>query len=860
MQNLFCNSLQKTKGRKSLNYQFPIRIQLKVHHQITTINDIAEVLDCKLIFNNTEFTKVKYLLTDSRKIVSPQLSLFFAIKGDRRNGHEFISELHAAGVRNFLVTDAAVSAKFPDSNFIISNDTLGALQKIAAHHRKEFSIPVVAITGSNGKTIVKEWLYQLLREDHHIVRSPKSYNSQIGVPLSVWQMDKENDLAIFEAGISEPGEMQKLEEIIDPEIGIFTNIGSAHDENFLSLSEKVAEKLILFRNCKNLIYCKDYLFVTDEINKATFLPPSLQLFTWSRKLKADLQIGRVSKNNGETEIQGIFKNRFNSITIPFTDDASIENAIHCWAFMLFMNYDQDTISERMQLLSPVAMRLEMKDGVNNCSIINDSYNSDIGSLTIALDFLNQQKQHSKRTVVLSDILQSGKDESTLYKDVADLLLKKGISRLIGIGPAISRQASHFTGDTSFYISTDAFLQDYISSMFSQETVLLKGARLFGFERISKVLQQKAHETVLEINLNSLIHNLNYYRSRLKNETKIMVMVKAFSYGSGSFEISNILQFHRVDYLAVAYADEGVELRKAGILLPILVMNPEEQSFESMLTYNLEPEIYSFRILQQFSDIVKKKLTENPALKFPIHLKLDTGMHRLGFDANEINELVVRIRNNRHLKVVSIFSHLAGSDEAAHDGFTKKQAELFSSMADQICGHFQHKIFRHLLNSAGIIRFPEWQFDMVRLGIGLHGIAATSNEQKHLQFVATLKTTISQIKTVKATETIGYSRRGVLKRDTQVATVAIGYADGLNRKLSNGVGKMLVHDKKCPVIGSICMDMTMIDTTDVVAKEGDEVIVFGPGYSIVEMAKDLDTIPYEILTTVSQRVKRVYFHE
>lgn len=827
---------------------------------IYKINDIATILGGTLICNDSTLSEVRYLLTDSRKVVSASLSLFFAIKGDRRNGHEFIDDLHQAGVRNFVISDEAFPSKYPDSNFIVANDTLGALQKVATFHRNKFHIPVIAITGSNGKTIVKEWLYQLLREDHDIVRSPKSYNSQIGVPLSVWQMKKENDLAIFEAGISEPGEMLKLEAIIKPDTSIFTNIGSAHDENFSSLSEKVTEKLMLFSNCKNLLYCKDYLSISEEINKASFLSPALNFFTWSRRLKSDLQIGRISKDNGESEIQGIFKNSFISIRIPFTDDASIENAIHCWAYMLFMKYSQDVISERMLFLSPVAMRLEMKEGVNNCSIINDSYNSDIGSLTIALDFLNQQKQHSKRTVVLSDILQSGKDESILYKDVAELLSRKGITRLIGIGPAIERQAHHFSGETRFYPSTDDFLNNYTGSMFNHETVLLKGARLFGFERISKVLQQKAHETVLEINLNSLIHNLNYYRSRLKTETKIMVMVKAFSYGSGSFEISNILQFHRVDYLAVAYADEGVELRKAGITLPIMVMNPEEQSFETMINFKLEPEIYSFRILQQFSELVKRKLNDQPGTKFPIHIKIDTGMHRLGFESSEINELVVRIKNNRQLKVMSVFSHLAASDEAIHDGFTKKQVEQFSAMANTICSHFQYKIFKHIANSAGIIRFPEWQFDMVRLGIGLHGISATPHEQKHLQFVATLKTTISQIKTVKANETIGYSRKGVLTRDTQVATVAVGYADGLNRKLGYGIGMMLVHNKKCPIIGSVCMDMTMIDVTDIVAKEGDEVIVFGPGYSIIEMAKDLGTIPYEILTTVSQRVKRVYFHE
>ena len=726
-----------------------------------TITDIAGILKGTFLFNNTGVAPVQHLLTDSRKIVSAPTSLFFAIKGDRRDGHEFIDDLYQVGVRNFVVSDNSFVTKFPDCNFIITADTLLSLQQLAAQHRSLFKFSVIGITGSNGKTIVKEWLYQLLREDHHIVRSPKSYNSQIGVPLSVWQMKTENDLALFEAGISEPGEMKKLEAIIQPDTGIFTNIGSAHDENFSSLPEKVNEKLMLFKNSSTLVYCKDYLVITEEINKASFLSPSLKLFTWSRKQRADLQIGRVSKEAAESEIQGIYKNNFLSIRIPFTDDASIENAIQCWAVMLFMNYEPEVIAQRIQLLSPVAMRLEMKEGINNCSIINDSYNSDLGSLTIALDFLNQQKQHAKRTVVLSDILQSGRDESQLYKEVAELLHKKGVTRLIGIGPAISRQASHFDTGKTFFATTDDFLKEYNPGQFNSETILLKGARPFGFERISKVLQQKAHETVLEINLNALIHNLNYYRSRLKPETKIMVMVKAFSYGSGSFEISNILQFHRVDYLAVAYADEGVELRKAGITLPIMVMNPEEQSFETMLNYKLEPEIYSFRMLQQFSDVVKRRLSELPGVKVPVHIKLDTGMHRLGFEMQDVNELVVRIKNNKHLKVASVFSHLVASDEAVHDGYTNQQAAAFTQMSDIICAHFTHKIFRHILNSAGIMRFPEFQFDMVRLGIGLHGIAATQHEQKQLQFVATLKTTISQIKTVKAHQTIGYSRKGVV---------------------------------------------------------------------------------------------------
>lgn len=822
------------------------------------MSELAAMAGGRLIGNAGNVEPIRHLLTDSRKMMSPSTSLFFAMKGDRRDGHEFIPELHAAGVRSFVVSDESSVSAYPDSCFLVVHDTLTALQKISSEHRRKFKYPVVAITGSNGKTIVKEWLYQLLRDNYHIVRSPKSYNSQIGVPLSVWDMQEANTLALFEAGISEPGEMEKLGKVIHPDIGIFTNLGSAHDENFSGMEQKAQEKLRLFSHCKKLIYCRDYLLISDAINQAEFLPADLELFTWSKRQNADLQIGRISRDKGETEIQGIHRSRFIHIRIPFTDDASIENAIHCWALMLLLGIDSDTITERMASLSPVAMRLEMKEGVSNCSIINDSYNSDIGSLTIALDFLNQQKQHPKRTLILSDILQSGKDEASLYGEVSELLQRKHVARLIGIGPAISRQASRFKCDSVFYPDTEAFLHDLHSGLFSNETILLKGARTFGFERIVRMLQKKAHETVLEINLNSVVHNLNFYKSRLGPETGIMVMVKAFSYGSGSFEIANLLQFHRVEYLAVAYADEGVELRKAGITLPIMVMSPEEQSYDSMVDYNLEPEIYSFRTLGQFSDAVRKK--RQGGEPFPIHLKLDTGMRRLGFVEDEINELVVRINNQKHLRVTSVFTHLVASDESAHDPFTKNQAARFTSMADAITSHFTYRVKRHVLNSAGILRFPEYQFDMVRLGIGLHGIAATMHEQKQLEFVSTLRTTISQIKSVKAGETVGYSRKGVIERDAQIATVGIGYADGLHRRLSNGKGFMVVSGKKCPIVGNICMDMTMIDVTGLDVHEGDEVIVFGPGYTILDMAKDLETIPYEVLTSVSQRVKRVYFHE
>jgi alanine racemase len=828
-----------------------------------SIQKIAEIVEGKAVINAPENTSVEELLIDSRKIARAASAVFFAIKGDRHNGHNFVESCLLAGVLNFVVTKIEPEWENATANFIVVKDTLGALQKLAAEHRSQFNIPVIGITGSNGKTIIKEWLFQLMRSDKNIVRSPKSYNSQTGVPLSVWQIDAEHELALIEAGISQPDEMDRLQKIIQPTIGIFTNIGTAHDERFESLSQKVTEKLKLFSSCNTLIYCKDYNAIQSEITTVNFLPQKLKLFSWSRKTKADLQIGRISKGNNETEIQGVYKNLFIKIKIPFTDDASIENAIHCWALMLLFDYGQETIEERMQLLSPVAMRLEMKEGINDCSIINDSYNSDIGSLTIALDFINQQKQHSKRTIILSDILQSGRNQQSLYREVAGLLEAKGIDRMIGIGSSISGQHESFKLPKQFFATTDDFLRAFNPVDFKNETVLLKGARPFGFERIGKLLQQKAHETVLEINLNALVNNLNYYRSRLKSSTKIMAMVKATSYGSGSFEIANTLQFHRVDYLAVAYTDEGVELRKAGITLPIMVMNPEMQSFEAMIQYKLEPEIYNFRLLNQLSEILKKQAAQNPELEnmaLPIHIKLDTGMHRLGFEEKEINELLVRLQNNKGIKVQSVFTHLAASDESLHDKFTFSQLEKLRSMNSQIASAFNYPILLHALNSAGALRFGEAQFDIVRLGIGLYGFAPSAHEQRHLQNVATLRTVISQIKNVSSGETIGYNRKAVLSRDTQVATVAIGYADGINRKLGNGAGVMLVNGKRAPILGNVCMDMCMLDITDIAAKEGDEVIVFGSGLSANEMANALGTIPYEILTGISQRVKRVYYQE
>lgn len=824
-----------------------------------SISDITSIVSGKLSGNAQNSVPIKDLLIDSRKISTAESSLFFAIKGERNDGHIFISELYEKGVRAFVVSELPYNTgAFAEASFIQVNDTLVALQTLCAHHREQFKIPVIGITGSNGKTIVKEWLFQLMREDKNIVRSPKSFNSQVGVPLSVWQMNEENDLAIFEAGISKPREMQQLEKIIRPTIGLVTNIGQAHDENFENQKEKVAEKLQLFKRAEMLVYCKDYLGIHEEL---TTNPDynDLHVFTWSRKTRADLLVGRITKNAMDTEIQAVYKNNFLRIHIPFSDEAGIENAIHCWALMLHLGYENEVIAERMKYLSPVAMRLELKEGINNCSIINDSYNSDLGSLSIALDFLNQQKQHARKTLILSDILQSGRNEESLYREVAELIHKKGVTRLIGIGEAISRQAELFHIEKSFFPSTAAFLQQFNNSLFRDETILLKGARAFGFEAISKVIQQKAHETVLEINLNAIVHNLNNFRTKIKPETKIMAMVKAFSYGSGSFEIANILQFHRVDYLAVAYADEGIELRKAGITVPIMVMNPEEQSYDAMLQYNLEPEIYSFRVLSLFEETIKRS-ERNLNKQIAIHIKLDTGMHRLGFEEKDVNELIVRIKNNKQLKIKSIFSHLVATDEAEHDEFTFLQIRRFTAMSEQIESHIGYSPIRHILNSAGISRFPDAQFDMVRLGIGLYGIGVNAAEQAQLQNVSTLKTSISQIKFIPRNETVGYSRKGIALRDTVIATVPIGYADGLSRKLSNGRGKMMVKGKPAPIFGNVCMDMCMIDITDIPVNESDEVIVFGESYPIAEVAKDVGTIPYEVLTGVSRRVKRIYYQE
>lgn len=795
-----------------------------------------------------------HLLTDSRKLTQAESSLFFAIVSERNDGHRYIDELYHKGVRNFVIS---LQYSFPltlkGCSVIAVEDTLQALQLLAVQHRKRFSIPVAAITGSNGKTIVKEWLYQLLRDEFRVVRSPKSYNSQIGVPLSVWQMQPEHTLGIFEAGISKAGEMENLARILRPNVGVFTNLGSAHDEGFHSREEKLNEKFKLFADCDVLIYSKDDADVKNKAHEFFEQYPMTKGISWSMHDRGTITAKQIQKDAYGTSVSFEYRATTFQFRIPFTDNASVQNALACVCFLLAVERLSPETLERFSTLQPVEMRLQLREGNRNCTIINDTYNSDIQSLRIALDFLNQQNQHKQKTIILSDILESGSNLDELYKQVANMVEQAGVQRIIGVGKDICQQFQKFNISKKFFFNTAHFLENFNSFTFQDEIILIKGARSFEFEKITRLLENKIHATVMEINLNALVNNLNVYRNNLYPGTKVMAMVKAYSYGSGSHEIAKTLEYHRVDYLTVAYADEGVTLRKAGVKTPIMVMNPEPGSFLNLAEYNLEPEIYNRYILDDLINHVEGAETG-------IHLELDTGMRRLGFDEHELNDVLDVLKKNKNLIVKSVFSHLAASDEQEHDLFTWEQIERFEHMSRYVIQSLGYPILRHVLNSSGITRFHEAQFDMVRLGIGLYGIDPSGSYRDKLEQVGTLKTIISQLRQVKAGESVGYSRKGKVQQNATIAVVAIGYADGLDRGLSNGNGFMLVNGKPAPIVGNICMDMTMLDVTHIPCQEGDEVLVFGKQLPITELASRINTIPYEILTGISQRVRRVYYQE
>ena len=770
---------------------------------------------------------IDWLLTDSRSLVFPESSLFFAIRTQKNDGHRYIAELYRRGVRSFVVSQVPENPE-PDANYLKVPSPLKALQRLAERHREEFDISAVGITGSNGKTIVKEWLYQLLAPDFNITRSPRSWNSQIGVPLSVWRLKEQTQIGIFEAGISEPGEMDALEGIIQPTVGVMTHLGSAHDENFANRQEKCLEKLRLFRHAKVLVFNADDEMISDCVAQSGFKG---QLIGWHG---ADFDV-------------------------PFMDSASREDVIHCICVCRYFGLDEEVIRERVKSLEPVAMRLEVKEGRNGCTLITDTCNSDLGSLEIALDFMRRRPDAAgrRRTLILSDIKQTGLTLTDLYGQVRALVEHYGVDELIGIGPEVSaglaNQPQPFSIAGGSFHSIDAFLDSSLFASLSNRIILIKGARAARFDRITDALVQKVHETILEVNLSAVVDNLNYYRSFMRPETKMVCMVKASAYGAGAVEIAKTLQDHQVDYLAVAVADEGVELRRAGITANIMIMNPEMSSFHTLFEYQLEPEVYSFRLLEALIKAAEREGITN----FPVHIKLDTGMHRLGFTpSSDIPLLISRLRAQKALIPRSVFTHFVGSDSDDFDRFSEQQWNTFRTAADELQAAFPDHILRHICNSAGIEHFPERHCDMVRLGLGLYGINARNNQMLHC--ISTLKTTILQIHDVPANETVGYSRRGHLTRDSRIAALPIGYADGLNRHLGCGNGYCLVNGKKAPYVGNICMDVCMIDVTDIDCREGDTAVIFGPELPPTVLSDAIDTIPYEILTSVSPRVKRIYY--
>ena len=800
---------------------------------------------------------IDWLLTDSRSLAFPETTLFFALRTARGDGHHYLPDLYRRGVRNFVVEQLpeAWQTDYAGANFLRVVSPLKALQRLAERHREEYDLPVVGITGSNGKTVVKEWLYQLLSPLKRVTRSPRSYNSQIGVPLSVWLLDEHTEVGLFEAGISEPDEMPALRAIIQPTIGVLTHLGPAHQENFPSLEDKCLEKLELFKDAEVIVYNADSPVVADCVRRSLYTGNQL---AWSRTDQAQpLFVPKVVTGADGTDVTYVYLGYEGHFHLPFVDEASVEDALHCLAVCLYLHVPQEAIARGMARLEPVAMRLEVKQGVRGCTIINDSYNSDVNSLDIALNFMQRRPAgHAVRhTLVLSDILQSGEPADALYARVATLVGSRGVDRLIGVGPELTAAAARFPMEARFFQTTDELLRSGLLDTLRDELVLVKGARAFHFERITERLALKVHETTLEVNLAALVDNLNYYRSFMRPDTRMVCMVKASAYGTGAVEVAKTLQDHRVDYLAVAVADEGVVLRQAGITTGILIMNPEMSALDTLFAYDLEREVYSFRLLDALIHAAERAGVAH----FPVHVKLDTGMHRLGFDPDrDVPALIDRLRGQDAVVVRSVFSHFAGSDEDRFDDFSAEQFDRFDRASRALQAAFPHRILRHICNSAGIERFPERHLDMVRLGLGLYGVDPYGNRLLHT--VATLRTTILQIRDVAPTDTVGYSRRGRLDRPSRIAAIPIGYADGLDRHLGCGHAYCLVHGQRAPYVGNICMDVCMIDVTDIDCREGDAVEIFGEHLPVTELSDRLDTIPYEVLTSVSERVKRVYFQE
>ncbi len=816
---------------------------------IYTTSEICNIVGGKLLGNHQLI--VTQIVTDSRQLRSPEEVMFVALKGKFGDGHNYISQLLNNGVKIFLVNENFTKKQISDNTaFILVKNTLTALQQLAAHHRKQHHCPVIAITGSNGKTIVKEWLAQSLQKDKNVVRSPKSYNSQLGVPLSVLLLDPFADIAVFEAGISKPGEMEKLAQIILPDLGIFTNLGDAHQENFSSKEEKLREKIRLYETCHTILLSSNDTMVLQTI-KETYTKKNI--VTWGSNPWDTLQIMNIHELAEKTEIKVKYRDNIIELTIPFTDKPSIQNALLTALALLLLEQNPNIVRKRIAALERISMRMELLEGKNNCTLINDSYNSDLVSLASSFEYLSIQNQTPRKIAVVSDMEQIGIPPEKLYAEVANLV-KHFSFDFIGIGPQISTQKHLFPETSQFLTSTAELIHYFQNNPIHNSTILFKGSRNFRFENVVDLLQKKIHRTVLEIDLNNLIANLRFFRSLLNPGTKIIVMLKAFGYGSGSFELANILQHHRVDYLAVAFTDEGIDLRRQGIKIPIMVMNPGVETCREIVEFNLEPVVFYFDFLKHFSSFLEQNNIET----YPIHLKIDTGMNRSGFRNEDIDFLIRELHQNSRINVKSVFSHLAAADDPNFDSFTLSQIHSFQTICKQIQQHTPYPFLRHILNSAGVERFATFQMDAVRLGIGLYGVSF--NQNRELLPVATLRSRILQIKEVTPPDTVGYGRKGVVHRPSKIATVPIGYADGYRRALSNGKGQMLLKGKLVPTIGNICMDITMIDVTNTNAQPGDEVIIFGHYPTIQQIAEAMDTIPYEVLTGISARVKRIYVRE
>jgi len=829
-----------------------------MNYSITEIYNILEVTGGQII---DEDAIVSQLLTDSRSLTQPQDTIFFALRTEGGDGHNYIPDLYGRGVRNFVVaSDYYALPECAGANYIAVDSPLDALQALATFHRRRFrELPVIGITGSRGKTTVKEWLYQLLKDDYRIVRSPRSYNSQIGVPLSLWDIDNNTDLAIIEAGISTTGEMDNLQAMIRPTIGIITNLGSEHNDGFASMEQKAQEKAKILFNCECIVYCADDPLVTHTI--APLLESDVAIAaSWSRNhCDAPLQVDSTDRDENATTISYTFDGESSTVTIPFTADRDLDNAITCLAVLLHLGVDRDTIAQRMAALTPVGTRLNVIEGVNNCTVIVDSYTSDYNSLTPALNFMTRRAGNRPCTVILSDLATETYSGDELYIRVSELLKTKRVNRLIGIGKEMCRFGHYFDElpQARCFNDTQEFITDIAKGDFDDETILIKGDPSFGFSQIIDLLEAKQHITVMEVDLNALAHNFKFFKSLIKPGTKTIGMVKASGYGAGSYEIAKTLQDCGCDYLAVAVQDEGVELRKASITMPVIVLNPNGVNYKAMFQYNLQPELYN---LEMARDLIKEGKRYG-IQGFPVHIKIDSGMHRLGFTHGELPELINLLKGQDVVIPASVFSHLCAADEPQQDEYTQGQFEYFDSCCELLQASFEHRIMRHILNTSGIVRFPEHQYDMVRIGIGLYGIRTLDDgSEDALMPVSALRSIIISIKEWPAGTTVGYGRHGVLQRASRIATVNIGYADGFDRHFGNGKVNMWVGGKLCPTVGNVCMDAVMIDVTGVNCKVGDTVEIFGEHVPIEQLSEARDTIPYEILTSVSPRVKRVYYRE